>query len=371
MSHSSTTAASIAFSSKLRLDIIDVAREATLACNGQFEDFEDLLYCSLHTTAGFLQQSLAAKLGHQRDSVESFVRSAQRLFPKGAPYWHDRMELRTELSEEQRKHEPLNADAHLAFISLGLANCVTYRSKPTTPVYLIDLDGIHEGVTRKRTSLVIGYNRAECVHKKTIEFLAPNNHVAAVNLGTTCIGLAEQVPALIAKHAIQRGLVTLELDDDEQHAGLTVNEFETLLVEKDITGVLLDPLKYMVRKAPQLVRDPFSLPGKARRFLTYELKQVVREVLSTASRNVSALERMVERLDWHLPILEHIIDRLAAPSEARWMNLGRSINLLVNANDGEKSGSVVLGTYQSPILIQWRRPNPRVRRLIFRLIRFS
>lgn len=371
MNSSTTTAAAIAFSPRARLDIIDAARELELSRNGQFVGYEYLLYCSLHTTAGFLQQSLATKLGNHRDAVETFVRSAQRLFPEGAPYWHDRMELRSELSEEQRKREPLNADSHLAFISLGLSNCVTYRSEPAAPVYLIDLDGIFKDTRRNRTSLVIGYNQAECVHESTVEMKAPDNHVAAVNLSNTCIDLDEHVPALIAEHEVHRGLVTVELEEPEEHAGLTVNEFETLLVEKDITGVLLDPLKYMVREAPSIVRHPFSLPKKVRRLLNYEIRQAVHEVLSTASRNVSALERMVERLDLHLPILEHIIDRLAAPSEARWMNLGRSVSLLINADDAEKTGSIVLGTYQSPILIQWRQPEPRTRRLIIRLYRFS
>jgi len=36
------------------------------------------------------------------------------------------MELRTELSDAQRKVEPRNADSHLTYIGAGLRNCVTY-----------------------------------------------------------------------------------------------------------------------------------------------------------------------------------------------------------------------------------------------------
>ena len=69
----------------------------------------------------------------------------QTIFPEGAGYEHDKLHLRTELSDEQRRSEPQNADSHLAFIGAGLRNCVTYITRPNEPVYLVDLDGVNAG----------------------------------------------------------------------------------------------------------------------------------------------------------------------------------------------------------------------------------
>ena len=99
------------------------------------------LYCSLHTTAGYLDQSLSARLRHDENRLAKFIHSFRTVFPQGAAYRHDRMELRTELTEAQREVEPRNADSHLTFMGAGLRNCVTYRNVPDAPVYFIDLDG--------------------------------------------------------------------------------------------------------------------------------------------------------------------------------------------------------------------------------------
>ena len=365
-----TTATCISLTPQKRLDIIDVAQNLVDSLQAQFEGYKRLLCCSLHTTAGYLQEQLATKLGPDQQSVGAYVRSAQRLFPEGAPYWHDQMHLRSELSEEQRKHEPQNADSHLAYICLGLANCVTYSNDPDAPIHFIDLDGKYNGAARNRKSWIVGYNAIDCVHESVINIPAPEKHVQAVNLADASINLLTPIHRLISEHNISRGLVTIDLEENEKHAGLTVNEFETLLVEKDLTTALLDPLKYVVRNSPKILRDPLSIPSRAQRFLTSELKRIVPEVLNTASQNVSRLEYIVERLGFHLHFLEYIIDRLAAPSEARWMNLGRHISFLVNSDHGHSPGHVHMGTYQSPILIQWRHPDEAVRRLTLRLHRF-
>jgi hypothetical protein len=307
------------------------------------------------------------KLGNNREGIESLVRSARRLFPEGAPYWHDRMELRSELSAEQRKHEPLNADSHLAFICLGLCNCVPYEYTPDHAVYFIDLDGKFKETLRSRKAIAVGYNNASCVHEETLKISLPKKNQCAVDLNESLPDLQ----ALIAKHQIHRGLVTLELTPGENHAGVTVNEFEALLVERDITDVLLNPLKYMLYNAPQFARHPLMVPSKAKNMLQYEIHLAIRDGLRVANRSVSILEYMVERLGMHLPLLEHIVDRIASPLEARWMNLGSSIQLLINAKDEDPLGRVMVGTYQSPILIQWRRPESDVREMRLRLLRFT
>src|SRR5437762_8431270 len=91
------------------------------------------LFCSFHTTAGYLDQSLSARLENSQDLLSRFFRAFHALFPQGAEYSHDQMHLRSELSDEQKATEPRNGDSHLTFIGSGMKNCVTYRSKPGAP----------------------------------------------------------------------------------------------------------------------------------------------------------------------------------------------------------------------------------------------
>lgn len=331
-----------------------------------FSSFDQVALCSLHTTAGFLEQSFAEKLEGHPEGVEWLVRSANRLFPEGAPYWHDRMELRHELSAEQRKCEPLNADSHLAFICLGLCSCALYTFDPDHPIYFIDLDGEFQGTFRSRKSIAVGFNRTDCVHEEVIEVEMPEKIRCALDLSK----YFHHLRAHIATHKIDQGLITMELVSDEKNAGITVNEFETLLVERDVTDVLMNPLKYMLHNASELARHPLILPGKAKNVLVYELHLAIRDGLRLASRSVSAIEYMADRLGVHLPLLEHVIDRLATPLEARWMNLGSKVQFLIDPDHKGPYGPIVTGRYQSPILIQWRRPDADIRRVNLRLLRF-
>ena len=154
---------------KSRLDIIDVKSKFADLLSGKNTNYKKALYCSFHTTAGYLEQSLCARLNYSQDHIRSFIKSFQKLFPIGANYRHDQMELRDELSDEQKKFEPRNADSHLTFMGSGLKNCVTYRNKKYVPVYFIDLDGVHDYGQRNRHTCAIFYNREEVVHKHKVD----------------------------------------------------------------------------------------------------------------------------------------------------------------------------------------------------------
>ena len=149
---------SLALVPRARLDVIDVTQRITQEFGDLLQPYRRALYCSYHTTAGYLEQSLCARLRYSRERVAPFIRAFQGLFPPGAGYRHDQLQFRAELSEEERRREPRNADSHLTFISSGLRNCVTYVNRPGTPVYFIDLDGIHEKGRRTRRTTVLGYD---------------------------------------------------------------------------------------------------------------------------------------------------------------------------------------------------------------------
>ena len=131
-----------------RLDVIDVRAQAAATYGDVFERYNRCLYCSLHTTAGYLPQSFATRLGSGPQAVRPYIDLFTTVFPEGAGYHHDDLDRRTELTAEQRPVEPTNADSHLTFIGSGLRACVSYVTRRPGPVSFIDLDG----VSARRTS---------------------------------------------------------------------------------------------------------------------------------------------------------------------------------------------------------------------------
>ncbi|MFQ5568569.1 MAG: hypothetical protein ACE5G0_02775 [Rhodothermales bacterium] len=340
-----------------RLAVIDVSKRILEQHGDLLAPFRKLLYCSYHTTAGYLEQSLCARMNHNRDSVEALIQSAQKLFPAGAAYRHDQMHLRTELTEEQKLVEPHNADSHLAFISLGLENCVTYDNSPDTPVYFIDLDGVYRGRRRKRQTTVVGFNRQTLVAEHPLVVPVSTHPIDSVNLKDPRLGIHEQLNEMLAFYDIEKGRVVLSLEPGEQHAGLTVNEYETLLMKHDLVEVLKNPLRFMAEKGMNMLRDPRAIRSKAKNYVKYDLVQIVNEVIDALGLSESLVER--------------IVDRIAAASASRRLRMKRSVTLLVNNTASEGSGSIVQGTYQSPILVQWEKAEDQVRRVNVRLIRFE
>ena len=146
---------------RTRIDLLDVRRRVSETHGDVLEPFPLALYSSFHTTAGYLDQSLATRLSRKRDGLGSYLSFFRNVFPEGAGYKHDQLDLREELSDAQRRTEPPNADSHLAFISAGLRNCVAYRGRAGEPVYFIDLDGVYRGRPRQRVTTVLGYSREE------------------------------------------------------------------------------------------------------------------------------------------------------------------------------------------------------------------
>lgn len=341
-----------------RLDLIDLSQECRTQTGGILDAYATALYCSYHTTAGFLDSSLCARLRHSREAVRSFLRPFQRLFPQGACYRHDELHLREELSSEQREVEPKNADSHLTFISSGLRNCVTYANAPDTPVFLIDLDGTNGDVHRRRKTSVIAYNR-ERVRKRVALSVPVSNHpIDSVNLGDPRLGFFEELDAQLRQLDIQKGRIDITLDRREQRAGITVNEYETLLMRHDLAEVLQNPLRFMAERGRHLIEDPGSVRNKVLNYAKYDLVQLVNEAFDALGMSESLVERAVDRF-------------LALPA-SRALRMKRSITLAVSDVGSDRDrGRIVQGTYQSPILVQWERAVPLSRRLNASFVAFE
>jgi len=341
---------------KARFDVIDVAERIAAEGDDFLGQYRKALYCSFHTTAGYLEQSLCSRLQYSQERVAPFIRAFQKLFPPDGNYHHDQLQFRTELTEEQRQREPRNADSHLTFIGSGLRNCVTYTNRPGTPVYFIDLDGIHENGRRTRYTKVLGYNDDEVVHRGQFAVPVSRHPIDSVNLKDPRNGFLEQVAECLDRCGIDKGRVDIALDSHERHVGLTVNEYETLLMRHDLAEVLRDPLRMLARQGKRMLRDPLAIPSKTMGYARYDFVHILNELMDAFHVSESVVERI-------------LVTFLRVP--ARFLRLKRSISLLVSDAAQAGRGRVVQGRYQSPILVQWQRPDNQVRRVDVTISRFK
>ena len=339
-----------------RLDVVDV-RERVAATHGDLLGyFSRALYCSFHTTAGYLDQSLAARLNKKRDGVAPYLNFFQAVFPEGGGYQHDELHLREELSDEQRRIEPRNADSHLAFISAGLRSCVTYRRRSGEPVYFIDLDGVHNGRPRRRVTSILGFNAEEEVARERVTIPISAHPVDSVNLKDPRLGLYELCRELIAKHGVEKGRLCIALAPGEHQAGLTVNEYETLLMQHDLAEVLRNPLRFMAEKSRHLLADPRAIPTKTIDYARYDMVRVFNELVDALGLSESVVEKILARF-------------IGAPAR-RFLRMKRSVSLMVSDREQPGHGAIAEGTFQSPILVQWQRCDRRERAVDVTLTRF-
>jgi hypothetical protein len=338
---------------KGRYDAIDVNAALRAEHGDAFSRFPRATYCSYHTTAGYLDQRFLARLGNSRERVDPYMRAFQQMFPSEAGYRHDRIELRQDLSEAQRRTEPRNADSHLAFISSGLNNCATYVKRDATPVYLIDLDGVGPTGCRERMTTVVGFNREQVVERFERHLPLLGHSVESLNLRDPRLGLIEEIADRVRALGVARGRLDISLGDGERHAGLTVNEFETLLMQHDLPEVLKNPLHFMAEKARNVLRDPRSVPHKTLDYVSYDLIHMFNELMGALGISQSSFERLLVRA-------------ISVPA-VRFLRLRRSISFLLS----ERSEPILLGRYQSPILIQWLPGQKQERRLRLSVVRYE
>ena len=77
---------------RARLDVIDVRDEAAAIHGSVLDRYSHCLYCSHHTTAGYFQQNLAARLSGRTQGVGSYIDLFRTIFPEGAGYRHDELD---------------------------------------------------------------------------------------------------------------------------------------------------------------------------------------------------------------------------------------------------------------------------------------
>ena len=187
---------------KARFDVVDL-RSQFAAEHEALADYRSCLYWSFHTTAGFLDRSLAARLKEQH--IPTYVEAVRTFFPEGAGYEHDRLERRHDLDSAQRAVEPRNADSHLAFMAGGLRTCVTHPNRPNEPVYFVDLDGVNEGRPRRRLARLIAFTRERVVRTTRIEVPVSEHPIDSINLKDPRLGIYSQLAAFVQEAGVEKG----------------------------------------------------------------------------------------------------------------------------------------------------------------------
>ncbi len=339
-----------------RFDIIDVKNRIGRQFGDFLNQYKKSFYCSFHTTAGYLEQSFCARLNHDKDHVDPFIGAFRKLFPADADYRHDQMELRNELTEEQKVCEPRNGDSHLIFIGSGLNNAVTYQNQPEVPVYFIDLDGVYEDQTRSRKTSVLGYNEEVVVHRKRVAVPMSKHRVDSVNLRDDGLGIKEEINELLHKLGVNKGYVQISLSPEEKNAGVTVNEYETLLMRHDLTEVLKNPIKFMAEQGRSMLKDPRTIPSKTMNYAKYDFVHIFNEIMDAFKVSDSVVEKILAKF-------------IALPA-SRFLRMKRSINLFVTSQNGDP-GQLIHGTYQSPILVQWKNSPGETRYLDIAITEFK
>jgi thiamine phosphate synthase YjbQ (UPF0047 family) len=288
--------------------------------------------------------------------VPTYVDALRRIFPEGAGYQHDQLERRLDLDAAQRAVEPKNADSHLVFMAGGLRSGVTHPNRPGETVCFVDLDGVNEGRPRRRRTRVIGFHHEKIVAHTRIDVPVSRHPIESVNLKDPRLGLYDHLADFVKRAGVETGRLHLSLDPGERHAALTVNEFETLLMQHDLAAVLRNPLRFVTRESWSVLVNPRAVPGKALGYAQYDLVRVLNSGLDTLGLQGSIVEKALART-------------LAVPA-ARFFRMRRSVHMLVAMRDDHRPGFVE-GEYQSPILVQWQRGHRGSRALDVTLTRLE
>lgn len=342
------TALRLKLAPQRRFEAIDVNHRISAESGDILHRYTRALYCSFHTTAGYLDQSLSARMHHRQDLLSQFFRAFHALFPEGGGYHHDRMELRSELTDAQKVVEPRNADSHLTYIGSGMRNCVTYRARADKPVYFIELDGMSEAIRRERTTKIVAYDEERTVARSSVAIPVSKHPVDSINLADPRLGLLESINELLAQTGLQYGRVDLIVDPSERNVGLTVNEYETLLMQNDLADVLRNPLRFATIKARNALVDPLAIPGKTLNYAKYDVVRLFNSLMEALSLDEGSLERLIAKV-------------MSLP--ARRFVRSRRVSFLAAGNSDTEGAQLLRGTYQSPILVQWQSPEHQQRRI--------
>ncbi len=113
------------------------------------------------------------------------------------------------------------------------------------------------------------------------------------------------------------------IDPSERNVGLTVNEYETLLMQNDLMDVLRDPLRFAKLKARHALQDPLAVPGKTLNYAKFDAVRVLNSLMEALHLDQSSFERLVAKV-MAVPARRFLRSRRVSFLAASENDLGRS-----------------------------------------------
>ena len=108
----------------------------------------------------------------------------------------------------------------------------------------------------------------------------------------------------------------------------------------DLVDILRNPVKFMGPKGKYLLQNPHTIPSRTIEYAKYDLVHLFNELMDVFQLSESMLERILSKF-------------IALPA-SRFLRMKRQISLLITNNRANRLGKIVQGTYQSPVLVQWK-----------------
>ena len=185
----------------------------------------------------------------------------------------------------------------------------------------------------------MAYDQERVVGRESFRVPLSRHSIDSVNLADEKLGLVARVNELLAASGLEKGRIDIVLGPGERNVGLTVNEYETLLMRHDLVEVLKDPLRFAVQRGRHMIDDPLAIPSKTINYATYDLPRL--------------LNSLLDALHWERSVLERAIAKVMA-FPARRLLRSRRVTFLASHDAESGRPRMIRGTYQSPILVQWQ-----------------
>ena len=156
---------------------------------------------------------------------------------------------------------------------------------------------------------------------------------------------------------MRKGRVDICLAPEEKNSSLTVNEYETLLMRHDLAEVVRNPFWFMAQQGKHMLLNPTAIPNKTINYAKYDLVQVFNELMDALKISESVVEKILSA-----------VFRVPA---SRFFRMKRRISLFVSDHEQPGIGQIILGRYQTPILVQWSRARNQTRQINVRIRKFQ
>jgi DNA-binding transcriptional regulator YdaS (Cro superfamily) len=106
----------------------------------------------------------------------------------------------------------------------------------------------------------------------------------------------------------------------------------------------------MAEKGRHMLSDPRAVPNRAIEYAKFDL--------------VTVLNKLIDKLGMSESLVEKALARMMAVPADRFLRMKRSVSLLISDQQ------IVQGSYQSPILVQWKKSERQARTLEIALTEF-